>query len=188
MSSEPEEATEFLMEQNPAERERLAKFWRDSAPRTSARRSSRRAARPGPPGSSSAGAARARRAPAPNGCGHRPLMRRAHRADRRDRARRARGDDRGRVRAARRCIRATQRPIWVPSRRRVEWHNGAVAQAFSAEDPGKPARAAILRRLVRRARQVAPCRSDLRHAAVRAAPWRAAAAGDHHHAAADRAC
>ena len=28
MSSEPEEATEFLMEQNPAERERLAKFWR----------------------------------------------------------------------------------------------------------------------------------------------------------------
>ncbi len=27
------------------------------------------------------------------------------------------------------------RPEWQPSRRRVEWKNGAVAQAFSAEDP-----------------------------------------------------
>jgi len=28
-----------------------------------------------------------------------------------------------------------ERPTWIPSRRRVEWRNGAVAQAFSAEDP-----------------------------------------------------
>ncbi|MEA2939201.1 MAG: hypothetical protein QOC56_2705 [Alphaproteobacteria bacterium] len=27
------------------------------------------------------------------------------------------------------------RPTWIPSRRRVEWPNGAVAEAFSAEDP-----------------------------------------------------
>ena len=28
-----------------------------------------------------------------------------------------------------------ERPLWLPSRRRLEWANGAVAQAFSAEDP-----------------------------------------------------
>jgi phage terminase large subunit-like protein len=28
-----------------------------------------------------------------------------------------------------------ERPVWSPSRRRVEWNNGAVAYAFSAEDP-----------------------------------------------------
>jgi phage terminase large subunit-like protein len=28
-----------------------------------------------------------------------------------------------------------ERPSWVPSRRRLEWDNGAVAYAFSAEDP-----------------------------------------------------
>ncbi len=28
-----------------------------------------------------------------------------------------------------------RRPQWIPSRRRVEWPNGAFAQAFSAEDP-----------------------------------------------------
>ncbi len=28
-----------------------------------------------------------------------------------------------------------QRPVWSPSRRRLEWQNGAIAQAFSAEDP-----------------------------------------------------
>jgi phage terminase large subunit-like protein len=28
-----------------------------------------------------------------------------------------------------------ERPIWMASRRRLEWPNGAVAQAFSAEDP-----------------------------------------------------
>jgi phage terminase large subunit-like protein len=28
-----------------------------------------------------------------------------------------------------------QRPLWIASRRRLEWGNGAVAQVFSAEDP-----------------------------------------------------
>jgi phage terminase large subunit-like protein len=28
-----------------------------------------------------------------------------------------------------------ERPTWTPSRRRLEWRNGAVAQTFSAEDP-----------------------------------------------------
>ncbi|WP_181708762.1 DNA-packaging protein [Chthonobacter rhizosphaerae] len=28
-----------------------------------------------------------------------------------------------------------ERPVWQPSRRRLEWPNGAVAEAFSAEDP-----------------------------------------------------
>jgi len=30
---------------------------------------------------------------------------------------------------------ADERPQWIPSRRRIEWKNGAVAQLFSAEDP-----------------------------------------------------
>jgi phage terminase large subunit-like protein len=29
----------------------------------------------------------------------------------------------------------SQRPIWIPTRRRLQWPNGAIAQAFSAEDP-----------------------------------------------------
>jgi phage terminase large subunit-like protein len=28
-----------------------------------------------------------------------------------------------------------ERPLWIPSRRRLQWSNGAVAEAFSAEDP-----------------------------------------------------
>jgi phage terminase large subunit-like protein len=28
-----------------------------------------------------------------------------------------------------------ERPVWISTRRRLEWQNGAVAQAFSAEDP-----------------------------------------------------
>ena len=28
-----------------------------------------------------------------------------------------------------------ERPVWTPSRKRLEWRNGAVAQIFSAEDP-----------------------------------------------------
>ena len=28
-----------------------------------------------------------------------------------------------------------ERPTWIPSRRRLQWHNGAVAQVFSAENP-----------------------------------------------------
>ena len=31
--------------------------------------------------------------------------------------------------------RRDERPVWTPSRRRLEWRNGAVAYAFSAEDP-----------------------------------------------------
>jgi len=31
--------------------------------------------------------------------------------------------------------RLSDRPVWSPSRRRLEWPNGSVAQAFSAEDP-----------------------------------------------------
>ncbi|KIZ41592.1 MULTISPECIES: terminase family protein [Rhodopseudomonas] len=30
---------------------------------------------------------------------------------------------------------AQERPAWLPSRKRLEWPNGAVAQAFSADDP-----------------------------------------------------
>src|SRR5437868_8976745 len=30
---------------------------------------------------------------------------------------------------------AHERPVWSPSRKRLEWSNGAVAQAFSADDP-----------------------------------------------------
>jgi phage terminase large subunit-like protein len=29
----------------------------------------------------------------------------------------------------------SERPVWIPSRRRLEWSSGVVAQAFSAEDP-----------------------------------------------------
>jgi phage terminase large subunit-like protein len=29
----------------------------------------------------------------------------------------------------------SQRPLWLPSRRRLEWPNGAVAQVFSADEP-----------------------------------------------------
>jgi phage terminase large subunit-like protein len=28
-----------------------------------------------------------------------------------------------------------ERPVWMPSRKRLEWSNGAIAQVFSAEDP-----------------------------------------------------
>jgi phage terminase large subunit-like protein len=28
-----------------------------------------------------------------------------------------------------------RRPLWIPSRRRLEWDNGAIAEGFSAEDP-----------------------------------------------------
>ncbi len=29
----------------------------------------------------------------------------------------------------------SERPTWIPSRRRLEWPSGVIAQAFSAEDP-----------------------------------------------------
>ncbi len=53
------------------------------------------------------------------------------------------------------------RPQWTSSRRRLEWKNGAVAEAFSADDPESSARATVFGRVVRRTRQVAPCRSNL---------------------------
>ncbi|MDX2237582.1 MAG: terminase family protein, partial [Hyphomonadaceae bacterium] len=34
-----------------------------------------------------------------------------------------------------RLHRRSDRPRWLPSRKRLEWRNGAIAQAFSAEDP-----------------------------------------------------
>jgi phage terminase large subunit-like protein len=37
----------------------------------------------------------------------------------------------GILRTAPRC----ERPVWTPTRRRLEWPNGAVAEAFSAEEP-----------------------------------------------------
>ena len=58
-----------------------------------------------------------------------------HRAGRRDRARRARGDDRGAGGPARASRRSAERPQWTATRRRLEWPNGATAYAFSAEDP-----------------------------------------------------
>ena len=43
--------------------------------------------------------------------------------------------------------RACDRPLWQPTRRRLVWPNGVVAQAFSSEDPEGAARTAIRRRL-----------------------------------------
>ena len=40
-----------------------------------------------------------------------------------------------------------ERPVWTATRRRLEWPNGAVALAFSADDPEKPAWPAIRSRL-----------------------------------------
>ena len=34
-----------------------------------------------------------------------------------------------------RIVPRDERPLWIPTRRRLEWPNGAVAQVFSAEDP-----------------------------------------------------
>ena len=31
--------------------------------------------------------------------------------------------------------RRSDRPTWIPSRRRLEWRKGTIAEAFSAEDP-----------------------------------------------------
>ena len=81
-----------------------------------------------------------------------------------------------------------ERPTWISSRKRFEFSNGAVAQAFSAEDPESlrgPQFAAAWADELAKWRHA---EGDLRHAAVRTAARRAAAAGDHHHAAADRCC
>ena len=111
---------------------------------------------------------------------------RPHRARRRDLARRARGDDRGRRPACSPARRAASGRSGSPSRRRLEWKNGAVAQVFSAEDPdslrGPQFDAAWCDELAK----WRDARSRLRHAAVRPAARRAAAPARHHHAAADR--
>src|SRR5439155_18983003 len=49
----------------------------------------------------------------------------------RERARRAREGVSGLLRISPR----SERPVWMSSRRLLEWSNGAVAQVFSAEDP-----------------------------------------------------
>ena len=92
----------------------------------------------GPPGCCSAVAAPARRAPAPNGCRasrsaaafgrSRAASRSSPRA-----SRSPRGDDRGRP-GLLPSIAPGERPPRA-ARRRLVWPNGAVAQAFSAEDP-----------------------------------------------------
>ena len=151
---------------------------------------------PGAPGWCSAAAAPARRAPAPNGCSGMALGLRA--------IRRACASSASRW-SARRCadvrevmIEAppgllaaapqAERPRWQPSRRRLEWPNGAVAQVFSAEDPeslrGPQFDAAWCDELGKWRHAEA----DLGHAAVRPAARRPAAPGGHDDAAADRRC
>ena len=110
----------------------------------------------------------------------------AHRAGRRDRARRARGDG-GRAGGA----------VAVLAARRTAGVDRIAAAAGMAErrgglvllggGPRAIARAAIRRRLVRRARQVELSRRHLRHVAVRPALGAAPAPARHHHAAADPA-
>src|SRR4029077_17287564 len=108
----------------------------------------------------------------------------AYRARRRDRARRAGGDDRGPFRlAARRSARRAAAVDSVASAPRMEqWRGGA--GVFRGR-PRAIARAAIRCRVERRACQVASRRCDLRHAAVRPAAWRPAEGTHHHHATAD---
>lgn len=72
----------------------------------------------------------------------------------------------------------------APAARMEERRAGA---GFLGGRSGEPARAAILRGLGGRACQVASCRSDFRHAAIRTAPWRSSAPGHHDDAAANRA-
>jgi phage terminase large subunit-like protein len=135
MSSEPEEATEFLMEQNPAERERLAKFWRRfSSPHQRAPVLAQSGALWTTwliLGGRGAGKTRAGaewvRSQAADASARIALV----------------GETARDVRAV--MIEGVsgllsvhehrQRPEWEPSRGLVTWRNGAIAQAFSAEDP-----------------------------------------------------
>ena len=110
----------------------------------------------------------------------------AHRADRRDICRCARGDGRGpggpscRPRARRAAAMDAVAP--AP---RMEERRGR-ARLFRRRSAG-PARPAIRCRLGGRTRQVAPCRGGLGHAAIRPAPRRRAARHRHDDAAADPA-
>ena len=65
-----------------------------------------------------------------------------------------------------------ERPVWPPTRRRLEWPSGVHAQVFSRRRSGGAPRPAIRRRLGGRAGEVAPRRGDLGHAPVRAPPRR----------------
>ena len=79
---------------------------------------------------------------APNGCARwrtgsslcRPAVP-AHRTGWRNRARRARGHDRRARRSAAHSPRIASVRNGLPTRRRLEWPNGAVGTTFSAEDP-----------------------------------------------------
>ena len=96
----------------------------------------------GPPGWCSAGAAPAKRASAPNGCAPRRLGVGPY-AERPHRSIALVGESEHDVREVMiegvsgllRIAPRDKRPVFLPSRRRLEWPNGAVAQAFSAEDP-----------------------------------------------------
>ncbi len=81
----------------------------------------------------------------------------------------------------------SERPVWTSSRFRLEWPNGAVAEAFSADDPdslrGPQFDAAWCDELAKWRYADA----TLRHAAIRPAAGRAAAPAHHHDATADPA-
>jgi hypothetical protein len=111
--------------------------------------------------------------------------RNANCARRRDRARRARGHDRGSgwYFAGISTARAPAMDIDAPPAGMAEWRSRAGIFGGRSRAATRPA---IRCRVVRRACQVAPRGCDVRHAAVRVAPRFASAAAHHHHAAADR--
>ena len=109
----------------------------------------------------------------------------SYRAGRRDAGRRARGDDRGPVGHPRRCRRRPTALRAEPAQAGLRQRRGG-ADVF-LRGPGEPARAAIRRRMVRRAGEMAASAGDVRHAAVRPAAGQEAAPAHHHDAAADPA-
>ena len=86
------------------------------------------------------------------------VPRRAHRARRRDDGRRAPRDDRGRVGPARRA-RGARAPALRALEAAARLALGRDRADVLGREPGRPARAAVRCRLVRRARQVAPAAS-----------------------------
>ena len=165
-----------------------------SGPATTSCRPRRARPHPGTPGSCSAAAAPARRAPAPNGCAPAPSAA----PNPRHGARRIAlvGETFAEVRGV--MIEGAVRPARRPSRRTSARSSSLQARSSLAQRRRRadvlrrrsrqPARPAVRRRLVRRARQVAHARRRLGHAAVRAcASARCPRAGGHHHAAADPA-
>ena len=140
------------------------------------------AARLGAPGSCSAGAAPARRAAAPNSCARwctatRLMPIRAHGAIA------LVGETEHDVREVMiegpagmlRTSPRSERPHWTAHAPAAGMGERRGGLCLLGRGPRAAARAAVRRRLVRRARQVDLCRGDLRHAAVRPAPGRAAA-------------